>query len=84
MRGQERLAAASALVVGAGGLGSPVALYLSAAGCGTITIMDAQTVELSNLHRQILHTLADVGRPKSDSARAALTAFAVVCTKSSS
>ncbi len=67
--GQQRLKAARALVVGAGGLGSPVAMYLAGAGVGTIGLVDFDTVDLTNLHRQLLHGTADVGRPKLDSAR---------------
>lgn len=66
--GQERLRSASVLIVGAGGLGSPVALYLGAAGIGHIGIVDNDTVELNNLHRQILHATADVKRDKTASA----------------
>ncbi len=66
--GQQRLKGARVLVLGAGGLGSPVALYLAAAGVGTIGIADDDTVSLSNLQRQILHGTADVGRAKLDSA----------------
>ncbi|WP_457636946.1 HesA/MoeB/ThiF family protein [Oceanithermus sp.] len=62
--GQERLAAASVLVIGAGGLGSPVLLYLAAAGVGRIGIVDDDVVEMSNLNRQILYTVGDVGQPK--------------------
>ena len=62
--GQERLAAARVLLVGAGGLGSAAGFYLAAAGVGTIDVMDGDTVELSNLQRQILHTTSDLGRPK--------------------
>lgn len=62
--GQARLLAGKVLIVGAGGLGSPVALYLAAAGVGTIGIADADEVELSNLQRQVLHSTADLGRPK--------------------
>lgn len=74
VHGQQRLAEASALVIGAGGLGCPAALYLAAAGVGQLGILDEQEVELSNLHRQILHTTADLGRPKSTSAAAQLEA----------
>lgn len=66
--GQQRLMDAHALIVGAGGLGAPVALYLAAAGVGTITIADPDTVELSNLQRQIIHHTADIGRLKVASA----------------
>jgi molybdopterin/thiamine biosynthesis adenylyltransferase/rhodanese-related sulfurtransferase len=68
VHGQERLRAARVLIVGAGGLGSPAALYLAAAGVGTIGLVDSDAVELSNLHRQILHRTADVGRAKTASA----------------
>jgi len=68
-QGQRRLAAARVLVVGAGGLGSPVLLYLAAAGVGTIGVLDDDRVDTSNLQRQVLHGVADVGRPKVDSAR---------------
>ncbi|HEY2070441.1 MAG TPA: HesA/MoeB/ThiF family protein [Rhizomicrobium sp.] len=71
--GQARLKAARVLVVGVGGLGSPVILYLAAAGVGTIGVVDPDIVSLSNLQRQIAHRTADVGRPKTESAaRAAL------------
>jgi molybdopterin-synthase adenylyltransferase len=66
--GQERLASAHAVVMGLGGLGSPVAAYLAAAGVGSLTLCDFDRVELSNLQRQILHGQADIGRPKVDSA----------------
>lgn len=66
--GQERLRAARVLIVGAGGLGSPAALYLAAAGVGTIGLVDSDRVELSNLHRQLLHGTADVNRDKTASA----------------
>ncbi|HEX9580597.1 MAG TPA: molybdopterin-synthase adenylyltransferase MoeB [Gemmatimonadales bacterium] len=67
--GQRRLRSARILVVGAGGLGSPVALYLAAAGVGTIGLVDADRVDVTNLQRQILHGTSDVGRPKTASAR---------------
>ncbi len=67
--GQERLAQGRVLLVGAGGLGSPAALYLAAAGVGTIGIVDGDAVELSNLQRQVLHGTGAVGTPKTDSAR---------------
>ncbi len=70
--GQNKLKAARVLAIGAGGLGSPALQYLAAAGVGTIGIVDDDQVELSNLHRQILHGTADVGRPKVDSAADAL------------
>ncbi|HEY2102920.1 MAG TPA: molybdopterin-synthase adenylyltransferase MoeB [Chthoniobacterales bacterium] len=67
--GQRRLKNARVLCIGAGGLGSPAALYLCAAGVGTIGIVDDDLVDLSNLHRQLLHSTSDVGRKKTDSAR---------------
>jgi sulfur-carrier protein adenylyltransferase/sulfurtransferase len=70
--GQRRLRAAKVLIVGAGGLGSPVALYLAAAGVGVLGVVDADDVELSNLQRQILHDTQGVGLPKVASARARL------------
>lgn len=70
--GQERLARAKVLAVGAGGLGSPLLLYLAAAGVGTLGVADGDRVELSNLQRQILHETADIGRLKAESARDAL------------
>jgi sulfur-carrier protein adenylyltransferase/sulfurtransferase len=67
--GQQRLMEAKVLVIGAGGLGSPAAMYLAAAGVGTLGLVDFDTVELSNLQRQLLHDTDDVGRPKVDSAK---------------
>ena len=72
--GQARLRAARVLIVGAGGLGCPLALYLAAAGIGTIGVVDDDTVELSNLQRQIAHTTASVGSPKAASAARAMEA----------
>ena len=66
--GQQRLKAARVLIVGAGGLGSPLALYLAAAGVGTLGMVDFDTVDRSNLHRQVLYTVDDVGSPKLDAA----------------
>ena len=71
--GQEKLHAARVLLIGAGGLGSPAALHLAAAGVGTLGIVDADDVELSNLHRQLLHSGANVGRPKVESAQRRLS-----------
>jgi adenylyltransferase/sulfurtransferase len=68
LQGQQKLKAASVLLVGAGGLGSPAALYLAAAGVGRIGIVDFDVVDLSNLQRQIIHDTQDVGRPKLESA----------------
>src|SRR5207244_2875701 len=67
--GQRRLKAARVLVVGAGGLGSPVAMYLAAAGVGQLGLVDFDAVDLTNLQRQLLHGTSDVGRSKLDSAR---------------
>ena len=75
IEGQERLANAKVLVVGAGGLGSPVLLYLAAAGIGTIGIIDDDRVDISNLQRQVLHRTGDVGRLKVDSAKEQLLAL---------
>jgi len=66
-KGQRRLLRSKVLLIGAGGLGSPTALYLAAAGIGTIGLMDGDVVDVSNLQRQVLHTTASVGRPKVDS-----------------
>jgi len=70
--GQERLLRAKVLTIGAGGLGSPVALYLAAAGVGTLGIVDGDSVDLSNLHRQILHSTGAVGQAKTESAQRTL------------
>lgn len=73
--GQRRLAEGCVLVIGAGGLGSPVSFYLAAAGVGTLGIMDGDCVDASNLQRQILHATADLGRPKAVSAAETLRAL---------
>lgn len=73
--GQKKLRAAHVAVVGAGGLGSPALMYLAAAGVGAITLIDDDTVSLSNLQRQVLHATDRVGQRKTDSARAALAAI---------
>jgi len=72
VEGQERLLAARVLLVGAGGLGAPVALYLAGAGVGELTIVDPDEVAVSNLHRQVLHAGSRMGWPKAESAAAAL------------
>src|SRR5438445_9066675 len=69
MEGQKRLKAARVLLIGTGGLGSPLGLYLAAAGVGTLGLVDFDVVDYSNLQRQIIHGTKDVGRPKLDSAR---------------
>lgn len=73
--GQRRLLQARVLVIGAGGLGSPLLLYLAAAGIGTLGIIDDDQVDLSNLQRQVLHATPDIGRPKVESAAARLAAI---------
>ncbi|NLB58080.1 MAG: molybdopterin-synthase adenylyltransferase MoeB [Gammaproteobacteria bacterium] len=75
LEGQQRLQASRVLLLGAGGLGSPAAWYLAAAGVGTLRIADPDVVDRSNLHRQILHTEASIGTPKVDSATERLTAL---------
>jgi len=73
--GQARLRAAHALVIGAGGLGSPAAFYLASAGVGTLTLVDGDRVDLTNLQRQILHTTERIGQPKAESGRRTLEAI---------
>ena len=73
--GQQKLKAASVLIVGAGGLGSPAALYLAAAGVGKIILVDPDTVDLSNLQRQVLYTEDDLGRPKAEAGTDRLAAL---------
>jgi molybdopterin/thiamine biosynthesis adenylyltransferase len=72
IEGQQRALAATVLIIGAGGLGSPAALYLAAAGIGRLLLVDDDDVDLTNLQRQVMHTTARVGLPKVESARAAL------------
>jgi len=74
-KGQKKLRQAKVLVIGAGGLGSPAALYLAAAGIGTLGLVDGDVVDLSNLQRQVLHTTATVGMPKVESGKALLSAL---------
>src|SRR5947207_1079676 len=69
VEGQEKLKAAKVLLIGSGGLGSPAALYLAAAGIGTLGLVDFDAVDFSNLQRQIIHSTKSVGQPKVDSAR---------------
>jgi len=73
--GQQKLARARVVLIGAGGLGAPIALYLAAAGVGTLTLVDDDVVERSNLQRQVIHADARIGAPKVDSARTALNAL---------
>src|SRR5438552_3677550 len=74
-KGQRKLLRSKVLLIGAGGLGSPTALYLAAAGVGTLGLMDGDVVDVSNLQRQVLHTTANVGRPKVDSGAEMLQAL---------
>ena len=72
-QGQARLLQSRVLVIGAGGLGAPVLMYLAAAGVGTLGVIDDDTVDLSNLQRQVIHGTNDIGRPKTESAKDALS-----------
>src|SRR6266567_2002658 len=69
LAGQKKICSSSVLCIGAGGLGSPIAMYLAAAGVGRLGVVDFDTVDFSNLQRQIIHGTEDVGRPKGESAR---------------
>ena len=75
IEGQEKIMNAKVLIIGAGGLGAPAALYLAAAGVGTIGIVDADNVDLSNLQRQIIHFTKDVDKPKVESAKEKMLAI---------
>ncbi|MBE0548995.1 MAG: HesA/MoeB/ThiF family protein [Rubrivivax sp.] len=75
VEGQQRLLRSHALVIGAGGLGSPVAMYLGTAGVGRITVVDHDDVDLTNLQRQIAHNISRVGQPKADSVGATVAAI---------
>ena len=75
VKGQKKLLGAKVLIIGAGGLGAPAALYLAAAGVGTIGIVDADEVDLSNLQRQVIHTTPDIGKPKVESAAETMEAI---------
>jgi molybdopterin/thiamine biosynthesis adenylyltransferase len=75
VKGQQKIMAGKVLIIGAGGLGAPAAMYLAAAGVGTIGIADADEVDLSNLQRQIIHTTGDLGKPKVLSARETINAM---------
>ena len=75
VKGQKKLLNAKVLIIGAGGLGAPAALYLAAAGVGTIGIVDADEVDLSNLQRQVIHATADIGKPKVQSAKESMEAI---------
>jgi molybdopterin/thiamine biosynthesis adenylyltransferase len=74
-KGQKKLLAGRVLIIGAGGLGAPIALYLAAAGVGTIGIADSDVVDISNLHRQVIHFTPDIGKPKVESAREKMEAI---------
>jgi molybdopterin/thiamine biosynthesis adenylyltransferase len=73
IEGQQKLRDAHALIIGAGGLGSPAAMYLASSGVGTLTLCDDDTVDLTNLQRQIVHRTSSIGMAKVDSARTLLT-----------
>ncbi|MDR3346561.1 MAG: HesA/MoeB/ThiF family protein [Campylobacteraceae bacterium] len=75
IEGQEKILESKVLIIGAGGLGSPIALYLAAAGVGEIGIVDGDVVDLSNLQRQVIHTTSEVGTPKVESARRKMLAI---------
>ncbi len=75
IQGQQRISASRMLLIGAGGLGSPAALYLASAGVGRLTLVDSDRVDLTNLQRQVLHTTDRIGQPKTSSARSALHAL---------
>ncbi len=75
MEGQQKLKAARVLCIGTGGLGSPLALYLAAAGVGTLGLVDFDVVDFTNLQRQVIHFTSDVGRPKLESARQKIAAI---------
>src|SRR5579872_1157718 len=79
MAGQKKICSTSVLCIGAGGLGSPIAMYLAAAGIGKIGIVDFDVVDFSNLQRQIIHSTADVGRPKAESARDSIKSINPTC-----
>src|SRR5207237_27717 len=75
LSGQKKICSTSVLCIGAGGLGSPIAMYLAAAGIGKLGILDFDSVDFSNLQRQIIHGTADVGRPKTQSAKETIAAI---------
>ena len=75
IEGQQRILDGRALIIGAGGLGSPAALYLGSAGVGHVTLVDGDTVDMTNLQRQVVHTMAQVGRSKVLSAQRAIYAI---------
>src|SRR5436309_16076590 len=75
LNGQKKICSSSVLCIGAGGLGSPIPMYLAAAGVGKLGILDFEAVDFSNLQRQIIHGTEDVGRPKTESAKATINAL---------